>query len=101
MPKAKIVWSEQAKLDLKGIRRRIARNAPRTATEFVQKLGKSVGLLRSFPELGGLLSDIQTSTYRELIKGNYRIIYRVLGNTVFIVTVRHAARLLGEEFLDE
>jgi addiction module RelE/StbE family toxin len=74
MPNAKIVWSEQAKLDLKGIRRRIGRNAPRTARKFVQKLKKSVALLENFPELGGHFSDLQTSGYRELIKGNYRII---------------------------
>jgi plasmid stabilization system protein ParE len=58
-------------------------------------------VLTNFPELGGHLSDIETSDYREIIKGNYRIIYRVSRNTVFIVAVRHAARLLGEEFQDE
>src|SRR5690349_16131318 len=101
MPRIKIIWTPQAKLDLREIRQYIARNAPRTATEYVQRLRKAVGLLRKFPELGSPVPERGFESHRELIKGNYRIIYYLLERTVFIVAVRHAARLWGKEFLDE
>ena len=35
-----------------------------------------------------------TETYRELIFGDYRVVYRHSGGTVTIVTVIHGARIL-------
>jgi addiction module RelE/StbE family toxin len=101
MPKIKLIWSPEAKLDLQRIRRYIAKDAPRRATEYIKKLRKTAALLRKFPELGGSCPELEWLGCRELIKGNYRIIYRVQGKTVQVITVRHAARLLGEDFLDE
>jgi len=45
--------------------------------------------LREVPELidAGL---------REVIVGNYRVIYRLVGNTVEILTVIHSRRKVGE-----
>ena len=101
MSKAKIQWTDRAELDLQRIRQGIAKSAPRTATAYVKKLRRAVDLLRNFPELGGICEELPGFGCREIVKGNYRIIYRVLGNVVQIINVRHAARLLGEDFLDE
>lgn len=56
--------------------------------------------LASHPELGGWIIEDESHRYRELLQGSYRIIDRATDATVFIVAVRHAARLLGTDDLD-
>ena len=48
------------------------------------------------PLLGGFILEDPSHTYRELIQGNYRVIYRCDedGKVVYVVAVHHAARLL-------
>jgi plasmid stabilization system protein ParE len=44
-----------------------------------------------------LFDEDESRRYRELLQGSYRIISRATDETVFIVAVRHAARLLASE----
>ena len=97
---ARIIWSRQASEDLHDIIEYISRDSPTTARRFARKLIARVDLLKRLPLTGGFVLEDATRTYRELIQGNYRIIYRSDGNVVFIVTVRHAARLLRAEDLE-
>jgi plasmid stabilization system protein ParE len=53
--------------------------------------------LGTHPELGGWVIEDETRTYRELLLGNYRIIYRAGPEAVYIVAVRHGARLWDVE----
>lgn len=48
----------------------------------------------SSPESGRKVPEDKRGIYRELIVGNYRVVYRVDGDTVTIVTLIHGARLL-------
>ena len=57
-----------------------------------------VELLKSYPELGAWMPESNTRVYRELLQGNNRIIYRTDGETVYLVAVHHAARLLGAKY---
>jgi hypothetical protein len=57
-------------------------------------------MLKRLPLSGGFVLEDASRTYRELIQGNYRIVYRSDGKTVYIVTVRHAAPLLRAEDLE-
>jgi plasmid stabilization system protein ParE len=50
-----------------------------------------VGILADHPHVGGLLPEDDSDTYRELIQGNYRMIYRIEGQRVLIVAVHHAS----------
>jgi hypothetical protein len=38
--------------------------------------------------------------FREILQGNYRIIYRVEGDVVYLVALHHAARLLDVDKLN-
>ncbi|MEI8015352.1 MAG: type II toxin-antitoxin system RelE/ParE family toxin [Nitrospira sp.] len=52
---------------------------------------------RIWPEGSGRFRKIpedKSGTYRELIVGNYRVVYRVDEDTVTIVTLIHGARIL-------
>jgi toxin ParE1/3/4 len=79
----------------------IARTAPRAAAAFVRKLRDAVGSLRDFPELGSVVPELDHLGFREVLYGEYRILYVYSGRVVEIRTVRHGARLLDEGHLDE
>ena len=53
-----------------------------------------VELLQEHPTLGGEVPEDETHTYREVLQGSYRIIYRMEEDTIYLVAIHHAARLL-------
>ncbi len=92
---ARIIWSPQALEDIEAIRQYIARDAPRTAKGFVQRIFATVERLNRFPLAGGIVPEIGSQEFREIRLKKYRIIYRVLNQqSVEIVTVYHGSRLL-------
>ena len=42
---------------------------------------------------GAAVPEIGREEYRELIYGNYRVVYRISGTMISILTVRHYSRL--------
>jgi len=91
---ARIVWSAAARSDLQRVVSYIRADAPAYARSFALRLAERVTQLESSPESGRLVPEDLSQTYRELIFGNYRIVYRYSANTVTIVTVIHGARIL-------
>lgn len=90
----KIVWSEFALEDLRSIHEYISKDSKVYADKFVEKIINKVSQLESFPESGRVVPEFDTAAIRELIEGNYRIVYRINPAQVSIVRVHHAARLL-------
>lgn len=43
--------------------------------------------------MGRVVPKITQNEIREIIKGNYRIIYRLKDNTIEILTIHHSAKL--------
>ena len=91
---ARIVWSAAARDNLRRIVSYIRADAPAYARAFALRLGARVTQLESSPESGRFVPEDLSQTYRELIFGNYRIVYRHSASTVTIVTVIHGARIL-------
>ena len=91
---AQITWDPVAIDDLNEIGSYIARSAPAAARRLVQRIIDRVEKLKRLPLSGGFISEDNRRIYRQLIQGNYRIIYRCDGEDVFVVAVYHAARLL-------
>ena len=100
MKKIRLVWSTRAKHDLKGIKGYISRDAPRTARKFVKQLKEFAKKLESFPELGQILEETDYPGHREIVYGNYRIIYQSSENEIVVLTVMHGARLLRGNALE-
>lgn len=96
---SKIFWTRQAREDLRAVRNHIARDAPATASAYVRRLRESVDRLRDFPFSGEVVPEIGREEIREVIQGNYRLIYRVSESRVDILTVFHGARILRESDL--
>ena len=88
-----IKWSFQAKNDLKTIAEYIKLDSIRYAKLKVIKIKTRTHILKSHPQAGRVVPEIESEEIRELIEGNYRIIYKVVSNSkVDILTIHHSAR---------
>ncbi len=93
----KILWTEHATACLVEIEDYIAFDDPEAAERWVEKLIKRTRVLADHPQAGRKLPEMPKSSLRELIEANYRIVYRVTGETVEILTVFERHRLLRED----
>lgn len=92
----KIYWTRMAQEDLRSIKNHIAHHAPATASAYIRKLKKSVGRLKNMPRSGQVVPELGREEIREMLQGNYRLIYRIRGQRIDILTVFHGARLLDD-----
>lgn len=90
----KILWSELAILDLRNIRDYIANDSPRYAAIFVERIIAAVEKVSVFPLLGRIVPEGCNKNTREIIYQNYRIIYKITGKAIIILTVIHGGRNL-------
>lgn len=90
----KVIWTEFALDDLKSIHEYISKDSKPYADKFVEKLISRVDQLENFPKSGRITPEFDSEIIRELIEGNYRIVYKINPNHIGIVRVHHAARQL-------
>ena len=89
-----IRWTDVSKKNLYEIRRYIARSHPATAKKFVKRLKDDVSIqLRDFPLSGRIIPEIEDPLYREIIFGNYRIMYKAEESLNTILAVRNSNQL--------
>ena len=90
----KIIWSPLAVDRVSEIAGYIAQDNPVAAESWINTVFKKVEDLKSFPESGRIVPEIDNKTIRELIYGNYRIIYRLEEKRLSVLTVRHEKQVL-------
>jgi plasmid stabilization system protein ParE len=66
-------------------------------SKWVETLFEKVQLRKSSPKSGRIIPETHREDIRELIYGNYRIIYRVGKNRISMLTVRHDKQILPIE----
>ncbi|MDI1292767.1 MAG: type II toxin-antitoxin system RelE/ParE family toxin [Methylobacter sp.] len=98
---AQIIWTEPALLDLNEIAEYITLDKPDAARRLVKQVFSSVDRLEQFPESGRMPPELERSTYREIIVGPCRILYRVDQDNVYIVYVMRGERQLRKYLLDD
>ena len=96
---AEVRWTRQAADDLDAIADFIAQDSPHYAGLFVLDVLQAVERLDRFRELGRIVPETNDPTIRELILGNYRIVYRLKFDTPEILTIYHGSRLLDPKRL--
>jgi plasmid stabilization system protein ParE len=89
---AKIRWTVGARRDLHEIINYIAEDSPAYAINFAERIILAVDRLETFPKLGRIVPEYQDTNVRELIVGNYRVVYRIQGNHIGIAAIAHASR---------
>ncbi len=88
----KVTWTNQALEDLDSICLFIARDSIQYAKLFVIRTFEVTDRLEMFPKFGRVIPEINRKDIREIIFGNYRIIYRIIAEEVEILTIHHGAR---------
>ncbi len=66
----------------------------------IDRIQKQVERLRRFPSSGTIVQEWNRLDVREILVGNYRVIYRVEESYVLILTVIHAARQISDDPTD-
>ena len=97
----KIIWSQQAREDLRDIVTFIALDNPTAAEAFGYLLMTKVDALAQFPRLGRVVPEENDEDIREIIFRSYRIVYQVIEKQQFVAIARvwHGAR--GEPEIPE
>ena len=86
----KVHWAGIAEEDLRSIVLYIAEDSPTNARAVFEKIKEKASSLTQFPERGRTVPELQDqgiSLYRELIPAPWRIIYRIEGKKVYILSV--------------
>jgi toxin ParE1/3/4 len=90
----KIIWSPLAVDRVSEIAGYIAQDNPVAAESWINTVFKKVENLKAHSESGRIVPETNNNTIRELIYGNYRIIYRLEEKRLSVLTVRHGKQVL-------
>ncbi len=93
----KIIWSPLAISRVSEIAEYIAKDNLLAAEKWANNIFDLVEELSEFPEIGRTVPEIKNKIFRELISGNYRIIYKYENTQILILTVRHGKQILPIE----
>jgi len=92
---ARLNWTDLAIDDMINIAEFISKDSVKYSGIQIKRIRERARLLKTQPLLGRIVPEIKDDTIRELILGNYRIIYRIISeNRIDILTVHHSAKLL-------
>jgi plasmid stabilization system protein ParE len=89
-----IVWSPLAVARIEEIADYIADESIEASNHWIDGIFDTVEQLSKFPDSGRIVPEVNRYDIRELIYGNYRIVYRSSHETVSILTVRHTKQIL-------
>ena len=92
----KLVWSKESLLRLQEIEDYIAKDNPKVAIEFVNKIIERVESIILHPQKGRIVPEIAVENIRELLYKNYRIVYQIKENSIVILTVFEGHKLFSK-----
>ena len=85
-------WTEAAANDLDAIADHIAEDSPNYAAALVCEARDAARSLAHLADRGRIVPEWDDSSVRELFIGNYRMLYQVTEQAVFIIGFIHGAR---------
>lgn len=89
----KLFWTDRARRDLLAIGRFIARDNPRAARDWIERLRERARRAAETPMAGRVVPERATQEIHEVIFRNYRIVYRIHENAIHVLTVFEGHRL--------
>jgi toxin ParE1/3/4 len=89
----KLQWTETAKNDLIAIRHYIAEDNVTAAKKWIERLKTKARNIVHQPLAGRIVPELYRDDLREVLVGNYRIVYQVQSDRVSILTLFESHRL--------
>ncbi len=97
----KILWTRTAVKRLEEIHAYIEKDSPGNADKWLKKILSKAEALAQTPGIGRSLPELGSKSVREIIAGNYRIVYKIAKDSIFVLTVRHCKQVLPmADFID-
>ncbi len=90
----RVEFSKQSLSDLKSIFDFISKDSIKYAKYQIDLLIQQTELISEFPMIGHKNPEKNDDTIREIVKGNYRIIYKILTSKISILTFHHTKKYL-------
>jgi toxin ParE1/3/4 len=90
-----VKWAAVAQKDLKQIIEYIARESPGNALQILDEIKQKASDLYTLPDRGRVVPELKDQgidIYREIIVPPWRIVYRIVDSTVFVVSVIDSRR---------
>jgi len=91
-----IIWSPLAIEQARDIASYIALDKPSAAEKWVNDIFECVERLREFPESGRIVPEIKRSDTREIVQGNYRVIYKISESAIHVLVVKNYRQKLKD-----
>lgn len=91
-----VEFTKEGKDDLEEIFFSIDKYSASYAISWSNQLFEKVELLENFPEMGRVVLEIRIESIREIIFKDYRIIYEIRNDKIYILAIRHSKRPLSE-----
>ena len=91
----KIIWSPLALDRVYDIALHISEDKINAAEKWVTSIFERVSTLETFPKSGRVVPELGKESIREVLFGDYRIVYRLLPDEVQILTIRHGQQILS------
>ncbi len=100
--KYRVEITETAEGDVEEIWSHIGADSIANANRFVLQLEEKIDTLERMPNRCPAIpeNDVLGTEYRHLVLGNYRVIFRVMGSTLYVMRVVHGNRLLDTSFFE-
>ena len=93
-------WAPQAIDDINNIAEYIAKDSIKYAKIQSERFFEATEILLTRPSVGRIVPEVNKPNIRELILGNYRIIYKIIStNRIDILTIHHSARRIKKSKL--
>ncbi len=96
-----IRWTEKASADALGIFDYIADQSFAYAESVYERVLERPAQLTAHPRSGSVVPEIGRDDIRELYVYSFRLIYRIAGDEIRVLTVIHGSRKLMPEMLEE
>jgi toxin ParE1/3/4 len=90
----KVKWARTAQEDLVHVAEYVSSDSERRAIRLIQASIYAARSLARFADRGRMVPEFSDPSIRELLKGRYRIIYKISEKTIVIVAFVHGARNL-------
>ncbi len=85
----KVIWTEKCLQRIEEICEYIELDSVSSSNKFANEIFSKEELIRNNPRIGKIVPDYEIEEYRQIIVGNYRLVYQFDEISIQMITVRH------------